>query len=152
MAEDFTSRRPWASLYAHCNTLASEWHIHRSHDSSEVNQQRPKSGQRPISWKSPHVSPNSWNTPPPSFSFSFSSVAQSCPTLCEQHARLLCPSQCPGVWSRIKLMSIESVMPSNHLILCHPLLHPPSIFPSIRVFFTWVSSLHQVAKVLEFQL
>ena len=33
-----------------------------------------------------------------------------------------------------KLMSIESVMPSNHLILCHPLLLPPSIFPSIRVF------------------
>ena len=37
-------------------------------------------------------------------------------------------------WSLIKLMSIESVMPSNHLILCHPLLFPPSIFPSIRVF------------------
>ena len=33
-----------------------------------------------------------------------------------------------------KLMSIESVMPSNHLILCHPLLLPPSLFPSIRVF------------------
>ena len=33
-----------------------------------------------------------------------------------------------------KLMSIESVMPSNHFILCHPLLLPPSIFPSIRVF------------------
>ena len=33
-----------------------------------------------------------------------------------------------------KFMSIESVMPSNHLILCHPLLIPPSIFPSIRVF------------------
>ena len=33
-----------------------------------------------------------------------------------------------------KLMSIESVMPSNHLILCHPLLLLPSIFPSIRVF------------------
>ena len=33
-----------------------------------------------------------------------------------------------------KPMSIESVMPSNHLILCHPLLLPPSIFPSIRVF------------------
>ena len=31
-------------------------------------------------------------------------------------------------------MSIKSVMPSNHLILCHPLLHPPSLFPSIRVF------------------
>ena len=37
-------------------------------------------------------------------------------------------------WSLSKLMSIESVMPSNHLILCHPLLLLPSIFPSIRVF------------------
>ena len=36
-------------------------------------------------------------------------------------------------WSLPKLMSIESVMPSNHLILCHPLLLLPSIFPSIRV-------------------
>ena len=37
-------------------------------------------------------------------------------------------------WSLLKLMSIESVMPSNHLILCHPLLLLPPIFPSIRVF------------------
>ena len=37
--------------------------------------------------------------------------------------------------SVLKPMSIESVMPSNHFILCHPLLLPPSIFPSIRVFF-----------------
>ena len=37
-------------------------------------------------------------------------------------------------WSLLKLMSIESVMPSNHLFLCHPLLLLPSIFPSIRVF------------------
>ena len=37
-------------------------------------------------------------------------------------------------WSLLKLMLIESVMPSNHLILCRPLLLPPSIFPSIRVF------------------
>ena len=37
-------------------------------------------------------------------------------------------------WSLLKLMSIESVMPSSHLILCHPLLLLPSIFPSIRVF------------------
>ena len=36
--------------------------------------------------------------------------------------------------SLLKFMSIESVMPSNHLILCRPLLFPPSIFPSIRVF------------------
>ena len=37
-------------------------------------------------------------------------------------------------WSLLKLTSIDSVMPSNHLILFHPLLLPPSIFPSIRVF------------------
>ena len=37
-------------------------------------------------------------------------------------------------WSLLKLMSIESVMPSNHLILCHSLLFLPSIFPSIRIF------------------
>ena len=36
--------------------------------------------------------------------------------------------------SLLKLMSVKSVMPSNHLILCHPLLLPPSILPSIRVF------------------
>ena len=37
-------------------------------------------------------------------------------------------------WSLLKLLSIESVVPSNHHILCHPLLLLPSIFPSIRVF------------------
>ena len=37
-------------------------------------------------------------------------------------------------WTLLKVMSIESVMPSNHLILCRPLLLLPSIFPSIRVF------------------
>ena len=47
-----------------------------------------------------------------------------------QHARPPCPSNSRSL---LKLMSTESVMPSNHLILCHPLL-PPSIFPSIRVF------------------
>ena len=54
-------------------------------------------------------------------------------------------------WSILKLMSIESVMPFNHLLLCHPLLFPTSIFPSIRVFSN-VSSLYQVAKLLELQL
>ena len=49
-----------------------------------------------------------------------------------QRARLSWPSLSPRVCS--KFSSIESVMPSNHLILCHPLLLPPSIFPSIRVF------------------
>ena len=45
----------------------------------------------------------------------------------------------PGItssWSLLKLMSIESVMPSNHLILSYPLLLPPSVFPSIRVFYS----------------
>ena len=45
-------------------------------------------------------------------------------------------------WSLLELMSIESVMPSNHLILCHPLLLPPSIFPSIRVFSS--KSVHRI--------
>ena len=54
--------------------------------------------------------------------------------------------------SLLKLMSTESVMPSNHLNLCHPLRFLPSTFPSIRGLFQWVSSSHQVAKVLEFQL
>ena len=48
-----------------------------------------------------------------------------------QHARPPCPSPTPSL---LKLMSIESVMPSSHLILCCPLLVMPSIFPSIRVF------------------
>ena len=47
-----------------------------------------------------------------------------------QHARLPCPFPPPRICS---LMSIESVMPSDHLVFCHPLLLP-SIFPSIRVF------------------
>ena len=95
-----------------------------------------------------------------------SSVAQSCPTLCDpmnrstwglpahhqvpestQHARPPCPSPSPGVHAARKAslpitksrnppkpMSIEPVMPPNHLTLCRPLLLLPSIFPSIRVF------------------
>ena len=54
-------------------------------------------------------------------------------------------------WSLHKFMSFESVILSNHLILCHSLLLLPSIFPRIS-FFQWVGSLHEVAKVLELQL
>ena len=54
-----------------------------------------------------------------------------------QHTRLACPS---NSWTLLKLMSFELVMPSNHLILCH------------QGLFKWVSSWHQVAKLLEFQL
>ena len=49
-----------------------------------------------------------------------------------QHGRLPCPLPTPRACS--KLISIESVIPSNYLILCYPLLLLPSIFPSIRVF------------------
>ena len=64
-------------------------------------------------------------------------VAKSYLTLCDpnglQHARR--PSLSFTVsWSLLKFMSIELVMPSNHLILCHPLLILPSVFPSIRAF------------------
>ena len=64
-----------------------------------------------------------------------SSVAQSCPTLRpheSQHARPPVYHQLPDI---LKLMSIESVMPSSHLILCCALLLLPPIPPSIRVFF-----------------
>ena len=62
----------------------------------------------------------------------FSSVAQSCPTLCDPMNRSM-----PGLPVHhllLKLMSIESVMPSPHLILCRPLLLLPPIPPSIRAF------------------
>ena len=64
--------------------------------------------------------------------FEYCSVAKLCPTLCS-------PMDCRASvsftisWSLLKLMSTELVIPSNHLILCHP-LHLPSVFPSIRVF------------------
>ena len=65
----------------------------------------------------------------------FSSVAQSCLTLCDPMGcsmpGLPVPYHLPGL---PKFMSIESVIPSNHLILCCPLLLLPSVFPSIRVF------------------
>ena len=69
-------------------------------------------------------------------SLQFSSVAQSCPTLCDPMTTAHQASlSITNSRSLPKLISIESVMPSNHLILCRPLLLLPSIFPSIRVFF-----------------
>ena len=58
-----------------------------------------------------------------------------------------------STWSLLKPMSIELVMPTNHIVLCCHLLLLPSIFPSIRDqgLLKGVSSSHQVAKVLEFQ-
>ena len=63
-----------------------------------------------------------------------SSVARSCLTLPSQTAARQASLSITNSQSLLKLMSMESVMPSNHLILCHPLLFLPLIFPSIRVF------------------
>ena len=66
----------------------------------------------------------------------FSSVAQSCPTLCDPMiAARQASLSITNSWSSLKLMSIESVRPSSHLIPCHPLLVLPTIPPSIRVCF-----------------
>ena len=83
-----------------------------------------------------------WNTAicsimdkPIQYSVQFSSVAQSCPTLCDPMNRSM-----PGLLSitnsrsSLRLTSSESVMPSSHLVLCRPLFLLPSIAPSIRVF------------------
>ena len=67
-------------------------------------------------------------------SVQFSSVTQSCLTPCNPWTTAHQTSLSTVSWSLFKLMSIESVMPSNQLILSHPLLLLPSIFPSIRVF------------------
>ena len=74
---------------------------------------------------------NNWN---PSSSDQFSSLSSvwffAIPWTAEQQASL----SVANFWSSLKLMSIESVMPSNCLVRCHPLLLPPSIFPSISAF------------------
>ena len=71
----------------------------------------------------------------PSIQFSCSVMSNSLWPRGLQHARPPCPSpRSPSSESLLKLMSIESVMPSNHLILCHPHLLMSSIFPSIRDF------------------
>ena len=85
--------------------------------------------------------------------FTFSSVAQSYPTLCD-------PMNCStwGLlsiiisWSSFKLMSIESVMPSSHLILCRFLLLLPPIPPSIRVFSNESTPLMRWPKYWSFSL
>ena len=60
-------------------------------------------------------------------------MSDSLPLHGPQDHRLPCPSFTLS-WSLLRLMSIESVMPSNHFFLCHPLLYLPSAFPNIRVF------------------
>ena len=67
-------------------------------------------------------------------SVQFSSVAQSCLTLYDPMDCSKASLSITNSWSLLKLISIQLVMPSNHLILCLPLLLLPSVFPSIRVF------------------
>ena len=75
-----------------------------------------------------------------------------CPTVCStmdcSTPGFLVPHHLPGL---PKFMSIEAVMPSNHLIPCCPLLLLPSIFPQNQGLFQWVRCSHQVAKLLELQ-
>ena len=95
------------------------------------------------------VEPLSWTR----LSIQFSSVAQSCPTLCD-------PIDCSTAglpvhhhsWSLFTFMSIVSVTPSNHLILCCLSPSPPAFnLSQHQGLFWWVCSSHQVAKVLELQ-
>ena len=101
-------------------------------------------------------------------SVQFSSVTKLCPTLCDpwtaaHQASLSITSS----RSLHKLMSIESVMPSNHLIFCHPLLLLPSIFPSSRVFsnesalcirwskywsFSFISASNEYSRLISFMM
>ena len=69
-------------------------------------------------------------------SVQFSSVAQSCLTVCSTMdlSMVMASLSITNSWNLLRFMSIESVMPSNHLILCRPLLLLPSIFLSVRVF------------------
>ena len=79
------------------------------------------------------------------------SITKSCPALFV--TPWIAPCQAPlsstVSWSLLKFMFVESVMLSNHLILCHSILLLPSILLSFRVFFSFS---HQVTKVLELQL
>ena len=106
--------------------------------------------------------------PNPFMSSCCCSVTQSCPTLCD-------PTDCstPGFlsltvsWSLLRLMFTESVMPSNHLILCCPFLLLPSIFPNIKVFsnelafrirwpkywsFSFISPSNEYSRLISFRI
>ena len=86
-------------------------------------------------WATVHTVAESDMTKHARTSVQFSSVAQSCLTLCDPWTAA-CQAflSITNSWSLLRFVSVESVMPSNHLTLCRPLLLPPSIFPSIRVF------------------
>ena len=132
------------SHFSHVRLFATLWNVAHQAPSSMVfsrqeywsaisfSRDLPDLAIKPWSLTSPAVGGRFFTTSTPPH---FSSVAQSCPTLCDPidcstpgfpiHHQLPEPTQ---------LMSIVSVIPSNHFILCWPLVLQPSIFPSIRVF------------------
>ena len=90
---------------------------------------------QPVLWSNSHI--HTWLLGKPWLwlsSVKFSSVAQLCPTLCDpMDCSMQASLSITTSWSLLEHTSIESVMPSNHFILCFPLLLP-SVFPNIRVF------------------
>ena len=134
------------SCFSHVQLFATPWAIdHQAPLSMECSRQEYWSGfpfPPPGDLPHPRIKPSSPVSPAlagefftTSATFSptvqFSSVAQLCPTLCDP---MNCSMPCLPVHHQPKLMSIKSVMPSSHLILCHPLLLLPPTPPSIRVF------------------
>ena len=86
-------------------------------------------------------------------SVQFSSVAQSCLTLLTPWTAAHQASlSIANSWSLLRLMSIESVMPSNHLILCRPLFLLASIFPSIKVFSNESLNYYKLGNELHMQI
>ena len=78
------------------------------------------------------------------------SIPESCPTLTPLTVAYQAPLSTSISQSLLKFVSIELVMPSNHLILCHPLLLLPAVFPSLRVYMIdWNKSLWEVQVQLD---
>ena len=93
------------------------------------------------------------NMTPPCILSSVSSVAQSCPTLCDPMDCSMSGLPVTNSQSLLKFMSIELVMSSNHLILCCPLPSPPAFnLSQHQGLFQWFGSSYHVVKVLEFPL
>ena len=114
----------------------------------------PDPGIEPVSLRCPapaggfFTTSTTWEIPiSVSVQFSCSVVSDSLWPHALQHSRPPCPSATPGAY-------LNSCPSSRwcHLILCHPIVLPPSVFPSMRIFFKWVSSSHQVAKESGLQL
>ena len=123
---------------AAASTTFLRWRRPRGQEAADLDQGAPHEGERPPPSRNKRQCPDSPKPPRlclPGKGHCCHSIAKSYPALQLhglQHARLPCPSLSPGVCSEI--MSVESVLPSNHFILCHPLLLLSSVFPSIRVF------------------